>query len=159
MRKFIIVSLLLFTVIGCARLKEAFGLDSSKIEESNLVGEANIPMDPGSPTGLFRNIYFDFDSSQLNAAALEDLAFNINVLRSNPYLKIILEGHCDIRGTKDYNYGLGARRANAVKNYLLSQGLDPKRFETVSYGSDMPIALGNTEEDHAMNRRVHFRVK
>jgi len=159
MRKFILASLLLFTFIGCAKLKEAFGVNSSKIEESNLVGEANIPTDPGYQTGLFRNIYFDFDSSQLNSDAIEDLAFNVNVLRSNPNLKVTLEGHCDIRGTREYNYGLGARRANAVKNYLLSQGLDPKRFDTVSYGSDMPIALGNTEEDHAMNRRVHFRVK
>ncbi|MCS6962076.1 MAG: OmpA family protein [Deltaproteobacteria bacterium] len=142
-------------IIACS--KNPFSKDKSVSETDLAFRDANIPVDAEQGVGLFRNIYFEFDSAELSPQALNDLQYNLNVLKSDPSLRVTLEGHCDIRGTKDYNYALGSRRANSVKNWLLKNGISEDRLKTVSYGADMPLSLGTSEEDHAMNRRVHFR--
>ena len=75
-------------------------------------------------------------------------------LRANPNVRETLEGHCDERGTRDYNLALGERRANAAKNYLASLGVDASRIQTVSYGKERPSALGSDEQSWAQNRRA-----
>lgn len=150
------VLLTVIALVGCS--KNPFSRENASLTERDLAAsEANIPLDMDQGLGLFRNIYFDFDSAEITPQNLEDLNYNLNVLRSNSQLNVTLEGHCDIRGTREYNYALGQRRANAVKNWLVTNGIQESRIKTVSFGSDAPLSQGNTEEDHAMNRRVHFR--
>ncbi len=151
----IILTLLLSIIVSCSKINTS-GKDSG-ISERDLAVGSNIPLDLDQGLGLFRNIYFDFDSAELNPRAIEDLNYNLMVLNQQPNLIVTLEGHCDVRGTKEYNYALGQRRANSVRNWLIMNGISSTRLKTVSYGSDMPVALGNSEEDHATNRRVHFR--
>ncbi len=75
-------------------------------------------------------------------------------LRANPAVRVIVEGHADERGTRDYNLALGERRANSAKNYLATLGIDPSRIQVISYGKERPAALGSTEEAYAQNRRA-----
>lgn len=75
-------------------------------------------------------------------------------LQRNPAVRVLVEGHADERGTRDYNLALGERRANAAKNYLASLGIDPARIETISYGKERPEAMGSNEEAWARNRRA-----
>ena len=79
-------------------------------------------------------------------------------LESHPDVQILIEGHCDERGTREYNLNLGQRRANSVKEYLVGKGIDPNRLHTISYGEERPIELGMSESAYAQNRRVQFLV-
>lgn len=153
MKKVIILVLACF--FACS--KNPFSKEGSVNESDLAFKDSNIPLDTDQGVGLFRNIYFEFDSSELTSSAVEDLTYNLKVLKENPSIGVTLEGHCDVRGTKDYNYALGQRRANSVKAWLIQNGIPETRLKTISYGSDMPLSYGSNEEDHAMNRRVHFR--
>lgn len=104
------------------------------------------------------NVYFDFDKSDLRPDARATLEKNAEWIKNNPGVKIQIEGHCDERGTEEYNLALGERRANAVKNYLVSLGVDPDRLYTISYGEELPADPGHNEEAWAKNRRAHFLV-
>lgn len=103
-------------------------------------------------------VFFDFDSAELNEQARLILDGNVRWLEraDNRDLRILIEGHCDTRGTEEYNLALGDRRALAVKAYLRLKGLDPARITTVSLGEERPFAVGDSESDHALNRRAHF---
>jgi len=104
------------------------------------------------------NVYFDFDKSDLKPDARETLSRNAEWIKGHPTSKVQIEGHCDERGTEEYNLALGERRANAVKNYLVSLGIDADRLYTISYGEELPADPGHTEEAWAKNRRAHFLV-
>lgn len=104
------------------------------------------------------DIYFDFDKSELRASALESLNRYANVLKANPDLKVLIEGHCDERGTEEYNLALGERRASRVKSYLVSAGVNESRLKTISYGEMRPKAEGSNEDAWALNRRAHFKL-
>jgi peptidoglycan-associated lipoprotein len=82
----------------------------------------------------------------------------VSVLNANPDLKVLVEGHCDERGTEEYNLALGERRANRVKTYLVNAGVDASRLKTISYGELRPKAQGSNEEAWALNRRAHFKL-
>lgn len=100
-------------------------------------------------------VFFGFDSSDLSARAREVLDQQIRWLSSNPDMpNIILEGHCDKIGTREYNIALGERRSEQVKRYMVSRGVSPERIEVRSYGKERLINLGDNPEDHAVNRRV-----
>ncbi len=103
-------------------------------------------------------VFFDFDSAELNVEARLTLDGNLRWLErdDNRNLQILIEGHCDARGTEEYNLALGERRAQAVKSYLRQHGLNPARISTVSLGEERPFAVGDSESDHALNRRAHF---
>lgn len=109
-------------------------------------------------TADLKRVYFSFDSASLLEPAKEQLDLNAAWLRANPGMAIQIEGHCDERGTADYNYALGQRRAESVRNYLISQGIEPGRLHTISYGSERPDDLSGTEMAWARNRRVQFMV-
>jgi peptidoglycan-associated lipoprotein len=112
---------------------------------------------PGSQADLHYNIgdtiYFDFDSSSLNPESKDLAKEQVQWINQNDKA-VIIEGHCDERGTRDYNIGLGERRAHAVKNYMLSLGVTPDRIDTVSYGKERPAVVGSGEDVWTKNRRA-----
>jgi peptidoglycan-associated lipoprotein len=101
-------------------------------------------------------IFFGFDSHALDDAAREMLDRNARALRATPSLRITIEGHCDERGTVEYNLALGERRAHAARDYLVAAGVDPSRIHTVSYGKERPFDTGRHEAAWAQNRRAHM---
>lgn len=105
---------------------------------------------------LNEHIYFPYDSSELSARAQAQLRNKADWLRKNPGLTAIIEGHCDERGTTEYNLALGDRRAESVKQFLVNMGIAPTRLLTISYGEERPIDPGHTEAAWAKNRRVQF---
>jgi len=105
------------------------------------------------------NIYFEFDSSALSPVAQGILTGKADFLRDNPGSQVIIEGHCDERGTPEYNLALGDRRAESAKNFLVNMGIDASRFTTVSYGEENPVDMGQGEEAWAKNRRAKFLVE
>jgi len=102
--------------------------------------------------------YFDYDSSELREDARTTLTTNGKQLVTAS-AAIQIEGHCDERGTGDYNLALGERRAQAAKEFLISYGVDGTRIETISYGENRPFAMGHDEAAWAQNRRAHFVVQ
>lgn len=98
-------------------------------------------------------VFFDFDRFDLDQLARETLERQAAWLKSNPGVVITVEGHCDERGTREYNLGLGDRRANAAKDYLVALGVAPGRVTTVSYGNERPVAMGSNEDAWKQNRR------
>ncbi len=113
---------------------------------------------PGPMEGLLakRTIYFDFDSSEIRGEGTDIVAAHAKYLSTHGGLKVRLEGHTDERGSREYNIGLGERRAQAVRRALLLQGASESQLSTVSYGEERPVATGSNEEAWAKNRRVEI---
>ena len=113
---------------------------------------------PGSVEDFIKNVgdtlFFDFDKHDLKGKDIEDLDKMIAWLKQYPKYGITVEGHCDERGTREYNLALGERRADAVKSYLISKGINPTRIQTVSYGKERPAVLGANELAWTFNRRA-----
>jgi len=103
-----------------------------------------------------RTIYFEFDSARLTDESLGILEIHGNFIASNGNVHVRLEGHADERGSREYNIGLGDRRAQSVRRVLLIQGASSDQIETISYGEEKPVAFGQTEEAWAKNRRVEL---
>ena len=120
------------------------------------MGTMGSPPEPGAAAGTaVADVFFAFDSADLTPAARDALgadAAAMNRLGGNYQI----EGHCDERGSAEYNLALGDRRARAVKDYLVSLGVDPARLSTISYGEERPFAEGHDEASWAQNRRAHF---
>jgi peptidoglycan-associated lipoprotein len=103
-----------------------------------------------------RDAYFDYDKADLRADARTALSKTADFLKNNPQLKVTIEGHCDERGSTEYNLGLGDRRASAVKQYLVSLGISAERLSTVSFGKEKPFCMESNEACWQQNRRGHF---
>jgi peptidoglycan-associated lipoprotein len=103
-----------------------------------------------------KDAYFDYDKADIRTDARDALSQTAQFLRSYPQLKIVVEGHCDERGSTEYNLALGDRRAAAAKQFLVSLGITADRLETVSYGKEKPFCSASTEECWQQNRRAHF---
>jgi peptidoglycan-associated lipoprotein len=108
--------------------------------------------------GPLEDIHFAYDSFDLSSAAREILRGNASWLQSNGQAKVEVEGHCDERGTVEYNLALGAKRAKAARDYLVSLGVAPDRLSTISYGEELPLCRESNESCWQQNRRVHFLV-
>jgi peptidoglycan-associated lipoprotein len=108
-----------------------------------------------TPSG-FQKIYFDFDRYYIRDDAKQALEQNARVLKSNSGMRILIEGHCDERGTVEYNLALGERRAAAARQYLMDLGVEGNRISTVSYGKERPVAFGHDETSWQQNRRAEF---
>jgi peptidoglycan-associated lipoprotein len=120
-------------------------------------GAAAQPGVPG-PSPL-KDVFFDYDKASVRddqKAALND---NVGWLKVNTRAKLLVEGHCDERGTAEYNLGLGERRAKAVKDYLIAAGIAADRISTISYGKERPFVLGHDESAWKWNRRGHFTIQ
>jgi len=125
------------------------------------------PAAPSAPGGAaaavpaaspLKDVFFDFDQSNIRddqKAALND---NVAWVKANSRVKMAVEGHCDERGTAEYNLGLGERRAKAVKDYLVAAGIAADRIATISYGKERPFVLGHDESAWKWNRRGHFGI-
>ena len=103
--------------------------------------------------------YFDYDSAVLSQQTLSGLLFVADYLKSNPAIQILVEGHCDERGTRDYNIALGHKRADAVRKQLARMGVDPQRITTKSFGKERPAMRGASPEAWAKNRRTIIRIR
>jgi peptidoglycan-associated lipoprotein len=129
------------------------------------------PSDPGRRTqsrvenpqsdisgGPLRDIQFDYDSFDLSAEARGILQTNADWLKGNPQAKVEIEGHCDERGTAEYNLALGAKRAKAARDYLVTLGVSASQISTISYGEELPVCKESTESCWQQNRRDHFQL-
>ncbi|CBE69610.1 exported protein of unknown function [Candidatus Methylomirabilis oxygeniifera] len=103
-----------------------------------------------------KDIFFDFDRSSIRTEMAKGLAENVRWLKANPTASIIIEGHCDERGTVEYNQALGQRRAMSVKSYLVEAGISARKMKVVSYGKERPFATGHDESAWKWNRRAHL---
>ena len=119
------------------------------------------PATPSAPStqelvGQLQPVFFDYDSYVLSDAARMTLDADAKLLRDNPTLNVTVEGHCDERGTVEYNQALGERRAQAARDYLAAVGIANTRLRIISYGKERPFATGTDESAFAQNRRAHF---
>jgi len=108
--------------------------------------------------GLLADVRFDFDSAEIREADRGVLGKNAEALKKFDFLKVTIEGHCDERGTVEYNLALGERRAKATYDYLVSLGVPAERLKTVSYGKEVPVCQENSEDCWARNRRAKSTV-
>lgn len=116
-----------------------------------------VPRRPSSAD--FQPAFFDLDSYTLRADARAALDSDARLLRDNPDVNVTIEGHCDERGTVEYNQALGERRANAARDYLVAAGIDAGRLTVISYGKERPFDPGHDESAWAQNRRAHIVVR
>jgi len=122
------------------------------------------PPPPPAPTqtleeqfnAAMKDAYFDFDKSNIRSDAEQALNADGDFLKAHPDVKFTIEGHCDERGSEEYNLGLGDRRANAAKTFLVNLGVTADRITTISYGKDRPVCTEHNEECWQKNRRAHF---
>ncbi|MBT05411.1 MAG: peptidoglycan-associated lipoprotein [Rhodospirillaceae bacterium] len=131
---------------------------SSIVESGNVVAAEVAAVDPviSFQEKLVQQagdrVFFDFDKAVVRSDGEETLRMQATFLKQNPGLTMTIAGHCDERGTREYNLALGERRANAARNYLISLGISPGRLSTISYGKERPIVLGHNEAAWAQNR-------
>jgi peptidoglycan-associated lipoprotein len=142
-------------------------VDSAKTTESTTKAPASSSLDAlqrGESTATpasspLKDVYFDFDRYDLRADAREILKANSVWLKANPAAQVQIEGHCDERGTTEYNVALGSRRAESVKDYLVTLGASADHLSSISYGEEVPVCREQTEECWRQNRRVRFVVQ
>jgi len=128
--------------------------------EPEAIKASDLPddLDSLNRSGVLKPVFFELDSSEVNAASQQVLQENADVMRRNARWQITIEGHCDERGTAEYNLALGERRALAARTYLLSLGIPAERVRTVSYGKEFPFDQGHDESAWSKNRRAHFVI-
>ena len=126
---------------------------SLDLAQKNMLGG---PGGAGGDTGPLRDIFFDYDSFELDDTSRQTLQENADWLKDNSSVRVEVEGHCDDRGTVEYNLALGAKRAAAAKNYLVALGIGRDRITTISYGEELPLCHEETESCWSRNRRAHF---
>ena len=167
LNKILISLFLVFFVAACAtKPKDAAdssgsgssSTDSAVSESDGTITEtAGSGIISGSQEDLIVNVgdrvFFGYDSSDLDSDALELLQDQVAWLKQNSNVSITIEGHCDERGTREYNLALGEKRAQAVKNYLIGLGINPDRVSTISYGKERPAVVGSNDGAWAQNRR------
>lgn len=125
----------------------------NEIVETSDFDKDGDPID-GSGRPISRTFYFDYDKAVLRPADLAALEIHAQILRRNSDHAIVVEGHCDERGTREYNLALGERRANAISSFLTSAGVSSRQIETVSYGEEQPEDPGHDDSAWARNRRA-----
>lgn len=149
-------------VAGCKgkQTKTDQGIETAPTGESTAIDSTPLSYDPmGSDSGKINGlvtVHFAFDKSNLDSTAKKDVAQNVDWMKSNPKAKVQIEGHCDSRGTIEYNVALGERRANAVKAHMVSLGVSADRLSVISYGKERPLEMGDNEAAWAKNRRANF---
>jgi peptidoglycan-associated lipoprotein len=145
-----------FAVTACSSV----GSDVANDSQTDVVTPAQETNDQyaAEQAALAKNVYyFDFDQATISAEDREVLAVRAFILSRSANTKIRLEGHADERGTREYNVALGERRANAIKQFLMINGVSATQIETVSYGEEKPAVAGNTEDSFSQNRRVEIK--
>jgi peptidoglycan-associated lipoprotein len=137
------------------RVDDALPVPPQPLSEDSVANRSLDELNRDSP---LKPVLFGLDSADLDDIGRSIAIANAEVLKKYPSWVVTVEGHCDERGTAEYNLALGERRATAVKTYLTSLGISPERVRTVSYGKEFPFSPGHTEEAWAQNRRGHFVI-
>ena len=163
--KLFISAILVLFVAACATKPkddaDASGSGStssdSSVSDGTITETAGSGIVAGSQEDLIVNVgdrvFFGYDSSDLDSDALELLQDQVAWLKQNSNVSVTIEGHCDERGTREYNLALGEKRAQSVKNYLIGLGISPDRVSTISYGKERPAVVGSNDCAWAQNRR------
>ena len=165
MKKNIIIVLALMVTAGCSSKSAVTPDEGTTISQPSLSSSSSLPQSPSGygfdqwQTGPLGDVFYDYDSATLSTEAQEQLTQNGGWLESHASKAALIEGHCDERGTSEYNLALGDRRAASAKEYLVRSGVSPSRLETVSFGEERPFVQGQNEDAWAKNRRAHFVVK
>src|SRR5262245_42502181 len=156
--------LLLLPLAGGCKKKgpkpgEGAGAGAAGLGEEGLAGGSSLErakrgLGP-EEDGVLGDVHFAYDSYEVDSSSRDVIARNVDWLRKNPRAKVELEGHCDSRGTIEYNLALGAKRAKSVKDQLVGQGIAAERISTISYGKELPLCHEEDETCWARNRRVH----
>ena len=141
-----------------SKLSDTINPNDSTNQNDTIRGKSASLETTAIPETSVRDINFDFDSSIIRPDAREILIVNADFLLKNRISSIVIEGHCDERGTAEYNMALGQRRAQETKKYLVNLGIKESTITTISYGEERPLDPGNTEEAWAKNRRAHFLI-
>ena len=141
-----------------SKLSDTINPNDSTNQNDTIRGKSASLETTAIPETSVRDINFDFDSSIIRPDAREILKVNADFLLKNRISSIVIEGHCDERGTAEYNMALGQRRAQETKKYLVNLGIKESTIRTISYGEERPLDPGNTEEAWAKNRRAHFLI-
>jgi peptidoglycan-associated lipoprotein len=134
------------------------GPDIRSVDPDAASGEDFTVSDPSGEGGPLEDIHFELDQAELTDQARAILERNAQWIKAHPAAKVRVEGHCDERGTVEYNLALGERRAQSTRDYLVSLGVAGDRLATVSYGKERPLDTGATETAYSRNRRAHFAV-
>jgi peptidoglycan-associated lipoprotein len=153
-----IIGVAMIVLAGCSSKSTISPADSSATGAgaSSTAGQSSKPVVSGPVLG---DIFFDFDSSALSTEAQEQLKQNAVWIQKNASQSVTIEGHCDERGTDEYNIALGERRATSAKQFLTTLGVSDAKVSTVSYGEEKPFDPGHNEEAWSKNRRGHFVTK
>lgn len=167
----VVMALAALTAAGCTRRETPV-----PVTPTPGPSQPGTPGGPGVPTGpvdggqiapgtvrdftinVGDRVYFDFDSYSIRSDASRILAAQAGWLARYPQVQVRIEGNADERGTREYNLALGARRAEAVRSFLIANGVSASRIDTISYGKERPIAFGSTEEAWAQNRNAHTTI-
>jgi peptidoglycan-associated lipoprotein len=165
--KLLILGLLALILVGCGSkdtvpdpdptdtVPGGDSSDSGDYADDGLMGGEDIIYEP-TTSEMGNIVFFDYDSSELRAEDTDIVASHARQLSMNPNLTVRLEGHADERGSREYNIGLGERRAQTVRRLLLIQGASASQVSTVSFGEERPAAEGSNEAAYAQNRRVEI---
>ncbi|MCK4412212.1 MAG: peptidoglycan-associated lipoprotein Pal [Candidatus Eisenbacteria sp.] len=155
-------------LVGCSK-KPPPGeiIPPPEVTPSEMPQTERVPGDETAPPGSaaedaalqIEDVFYEFDKYALTARARDTLTRDADVLLANPGMRLLIEGHCDERGTREYNLALADRRARASRDFLVAYGIDASRLETISYGEERPFVLGSTESAWSKNRRAHFVVR
>jgi peptidoglycan-associated lipoprotein len=163
--RFSIIPLMMVIAVGCAKKKKTEDQSMEAVPSVQTGENPNVESTPmsfdaaGSDSGRIdglNTVFFDYDKSTLNAESKRVLQANATWIKAHDNVKIQIEGHCDARGSLEYNLALGERRANSVKSYLTSIGIPGSRIVVISFGKEKPLVNGDSEEAYAKNRRANF---
>ena len=135
---------------------------SEASEASGSSGSTSADSDMQTPDEMLAKVgstvYFGYDESTLSAEAQATLDRQAAFLKANPTIRIVIEGHCDERGTREYNLALGDRRASAARDYLVAKGVNASRLKIISYGKERPAVGGSNDTSYALNRRSMSKI-
>lgn len=161
--KYLIYNIIFVIIIfsGCTQknINDELDIGDTIIISDTMTTDTITTINPWEEINL-ETVYFEYNSYDLNSISSTRETMQNNALELNKYpsVKIRLEGHCDDRGTNEYNLALGQKRADICRTYLINYGIAPERILTISYGEEKPIVIGNDESSWSKNRRVEFRI-
>lgn len=155
------------TLTSCASNKKKTdggdntNVDSTSLDNGNTTGVGALELNGDSDSnraGSLQTVYFDYSSATISGSARDTLNANAEFLKKNAAVKVQVEGHCDERGSVQFNLALGEKRAKSVRDYLASQGVASNRISVISLGKEKPVSFGHDEESWSKNRRGNFVV-
>lgn len=160
-RKLILSTLMVVAIAGCKSKPkpESAGPGDGNPDQAPQITNSPMEFGAGSDSGTIEGLVtvnFEYDKSSLSADSKKKLQSNAEWIKNNPKVKVQIEGHCDARGSIEYNVALGERRANSVRSYLASLGVSNERMSVISYGKEKPLDPADNEKAWAKNRRANF---